>query len=715
MGRLSVALFAVLLVASLPALAASGAGADAGSSPSVAEPGEVPAAATTVADAGPSGPTVDGLSTQSISALDGSATQSVSAADENTIHREMTLRQLPERPGEFETELTLAIPDSVSELDVELESEADVEATSGFREAPGEATYEWTGSTNEPSLTFTMDANQTRVDDHDHGSGSGSAVEYYFAETGSWGVVAVPRASMSWRASDSLETSRSVAVDGPGAAGENVVVFGEVSETTREVRGETIRLVVSEAADPAESEAAVTDALAAASDALRVGARSTELMVAVVPTDGVSWAPDGLQYGDHDAWVADDSRLDQPHNVYLHEYAHSRQSFAGVSDGTTDATEWIVEGQADYYAAVLSLEQGLITYDEFRAFLERGQESRYAQGTLDDPDSWDDRRTDYARGTLVWGAIDYEVRAATDGERTAADVFSHLNTLDQPVTETDLLDAVERYGGAAARDAAERYTRTTELPDTWDHSDHQSLFEGETAVFDSWLADGPDAEIVVEGDYRSASFDEPPTVVPNETVRFPVAVQNVGHHAGPYDATLSADGTHADAASGTLDPGESTVEHLEWTPESTGTYQLRVGDEPVPVEVVFPEEATVVDLDFDPNTIDPGESTTAIVTVETDADVPAETTVTFDSADGEVAVTARVGPGETATADADLRFEEEGRYEITVDDQSATVGVGTTAALAEHVDSIPGFGAVGAVAALALSVLAVLALRRDGP
>lgn len=705
MRRVSAVLFTLLLVTSLPGAAVAsdgGLGAD-----------------TTVA------------STEGTAASHGESTASLAnaaAGDEQVIHREFALRQLPERPGVFETELTVSVPDAVVDLEVTLLGEATVEETDGFEEA-GEGTLEWTGSTDEPSVTYTLPANETGVDgvhgrtadgldeEGDAAPGSRSVDRhgdgYYFVETGEWGIVKAPRTNVRWTETEPVTTERTVAVDGPGAAGTDVAVFGEVTEYTNVAGGEHHRLVVPDAATLVETPEDVLDGLAMAQARLPIGAENDELFVVAAPTGDVEWAPSGLQYGESDAWVRDNASLETAGNVWFHEYVHARQPFAGVGDGTTSETAWFVEGQAEYYAALLSLEGGYVDYDAFRTFLKRGQSSMFNQGVMVDPNSWADDRTDYARGPLVLGAIDREIRLATDGDRTLVDVVRDLNRGELPITRSGFLDTVERYGGADARSAALTYTETETVPDTWSRSEHRSTFDVETASFTAGLGEG---EFRVSGEYREAAFADVPVIVPNETIALPVAVENDGDRAGAYDATLTVDGTIVDLQSGHLEVGESVVETVRWTPEEPGTYDVRVGDETIEATVSAPAAATVTDLRAVPRTADPGEPVTVVATVAADDDLPSRADLEVRTPAGvEDEHGVRLAPGETTTVESTLTFHREARHEVTVGERTTTVGIGTAAAMQERVaaatERVPGFG--GAVAVIALFVtVGVLARRR---
>ncbi|MFA9502799.1 hypothetical protein ACERIM_08440 [Natrinema sp. H-ect1] len=630
----------------------------------------------------------------------------------DVLHRTTTLRHRPTDTDVFETETTFRVPDSVTELEIELERGATVESMTGF-ERTGERTLEWTETTDEPTVRYTMPADRTGS------QGAGATGEgYSFVDTGEWAVVPVPDVAISLRRTDPVGIEETVRVDGPGATGGDIAFFGAVTERERTVDGERFRLAVPEAATLEESPDAILTALADASDRLEVGARPDETFVVAVP-DTVDWGPRGIQYGESDAWVVADEPLDSPNPAWLHEYVHVRQRFANTADGTTTETEWVVEGQADYHAGLLALEAGYTDFEGFSRLLERGTESPYADGALADPGTWEHERTDYVKGALVAGEIDRQLRVATDGDRTLADIVRDLNADDDAATEADLLGSIEAYGGTAVRTDAERYTRTDATPDVWSRADHRAAFDQSVASFEYGFGTGPTEVAGEEWPRWSASeagvdagTDEVIVVPAGESVTLPATVTNVGEHEGTYDLTLGADGRTVAHRQGTLAPGGERSHRLSWTPEDPGTYVLRVGSERLTAVVRSSPSVTVTDLRLEPEAVDPGEPVTATATVEAAGDGSGAAVLAFRTVDGVAAKRpVAVRPDGTATVEAELRFDEASRYEVGVGERTATVSVGETGPAAA-IDDVPGFGVLATLGAFLLLVVTVLAARR---
>ncbi|SIS10180.1 hypothetical protein [Natronorubrum thiooxidans] len=700
-----------------------------------AVPAGVVGVSTTAPESGPSGvapsiaPTVSGDSTSL-------------AGENDVLHRTTELRQRPAQPGTFETTMTFDVPEPMTGLEVDLGSEADVRAAEGF-EATGEGTYRWTESTDEPSIRFSMPANRTgTVDGHaqtratdgqeQHGSATATVTTptqergYTFIETGEWGIVQVPSVGLSFRTTTPgpIGIEETVTVDGPGVAGSKMAVFGPVTEHERSVDGETIRLAVPDAADLHERPAAVLDALEAANQRLDVGSSPAETLIIAAPSD-VDWGPRGLQYGPTDAWVVADAPLEEATNVWLHEYVHVRQRFANPNVGTTADSEWLVEAQAEYYAGLLAYEQGLVSFDEFNRFLERGTESPAADGVLADPTTWGEDNTNYLKGALVYGELDRQVRLATDGDRSLDDVFRSLNAQDEQVSEADVLAALETVGNAEIRDHAERYTRTTETPELWNRVEHSAAFDQSGATIEYGLGSAPitvgdqpwerwDRSDIDGLDDRwdpDSGTDRGVLAVPaGERVTVPVTMENVDERAGTADVSLQAGGEIVDGTQRHLESGERATETLSWTPTEPGVYDVRLGSDRLTVVVRSASSLTVTELAVTPDSVEPGEAVTVTATVTASGNRPAAGTLEFrTSVETATGQPIALAPGETGLVEVQLRFDDEGRYEVAAGGQSATVTVGGAL---EGLESIPGFGVIAGGVALAMA-LAVALLGRQ--
>ncbi|SEW26805.1 hypothetical protein [Natrinema salifodinae] len=711
-SRVAVFAFVVLLVGSLPA--------------AVVAAGPVRA---TDASAGSTLPGDAALGSDPVESIAAGTTDSAAttggAAD--VLHRTTVLRHRPADPDDFEAETTFRVPDSVTQFEIDLERGAAVESTAGF-ERIGDGTYRWTEDTDEPTIRYTMPADR-RGDVEERGTDSGSGASatagsgagalddgYTFVDTGDWAVVPVPDIGITLRRTEPVGIEEAVTVDGPGATGGDIAFFGSVTEYERDADGETIRLVVPDDTDLRESPDAILAAVADASGRLDVGMQGDEVFMVAVPNE-VDWGPRGLQYGRSDAWVVDDATLDEPNPVWLHEYVHARQRYSSADGATAPEVEWLVEGQADYYAGLLALEGGRADFGDFARLLERGERSPYADGVLVDRSTWTDDRTHYVKGALVYGEIDRRLRLATDGDRTLEDVFRTLNARDGTVTEADFLRAVEDAGGAEVRAVAEQYTRTEATPEMWTRSQHRAAFDRPVADFEYGFRD---ESIDVGGQawerWPAAETDgvdgtrDVIAVPAGESVSLPVAVANAGDREGTYDATLQIDGRVVDHRQGPLAPEERATHRLSWTPTRPGEYEVRVGSERLTAVVRSAASVTVTDLAVTPDRADPGEPVTATATVAATGERPAAAVLEFRTVDGVAAERpVAIRPGESATVEADLRFDDGGRYEITVGDRTVTVGVGGPLS---ELESMPGFGVSAALVAVTAALAGALMARR---
>jgi hypothetical protein len=548
-----------------------------------------------------------------------------------------------DEPGRVDVTTTVDAPSDAAGLTVVLPRRTDVYETEGFTRVD-ERTYEWTRSTDRPTLSYTMTGNVTV----DRGAGE----RYTFVVTDGWALVRSPRVAVYDR-TGRLAADQRHAVAGEGVAGPNVTYLGPAEVRTRDVEGvdQRLRLVVPAAADLRADPETVLDSMAGAAGRLPFGDPDEEVFVVAAPTT-VEWAATGLQRGDADMWVRDTQRVAGPRNAWVHEYVHTRQEYE-----PTEATRWTIEGMADYYAALYSYEAGRIDHETFREKLEQGDRETHADVRLAEPDTWDDE-ADYEKGALVYGALDRRLRATADA--SVGGVVAEFGGGE--VTQADLLDAIEAAGGADVRADARRYTETTATPSTWDRAAHAEAFGG--AVFtrsvEGYAVDGP---------YRSEPL-ETPRLVAGERLETTVVVRNEGPDPGEYAVEFAVDGDLVETRRGRLAPGESTTLSFARGFETPGEYELRAGGTTATVTVEPPAEPRVTGLSAAPKTAAPGERVVLRATVVPAADRPAAGTVEF-AVDGQpVAGTRVTATGET-TIEATTTFETPGGYTVRAGDRAS--------------------------------------------
>mgnify|MGYP000002911826 CR=1 FL=1 len=620
--------------------------------------------------------------------------ESVAAsAQSSPIRKHIELHRTPDDPGEIDVVATYEIPSAVTALRVRLPSGAERVESGSFTKTPDG--YEWDGTTDPASIRFTLPANQSASGSR--GPSVQASGDYSFVDVGEWALVTVPQLRTGWSyrgPEGSVTITESVTVAGEGSTGGEIAYLGPVEEYTRTANGQQFTLAVPKYASMAETPSRVLGALATASNRLHVGARDDDVWFVAAPTDA-DWGVRGVEYGGSDAWVLADARLDRASNVWFHEYVHTRQAFS-----TTESGRWTMEAGAEYYAGLLSLQTGYVSFDAFRAHLSRGERAPWRDAILAQPSTWS-ASANYLKGSLVWGDIDRRVRLATNSTATMADVLYRLNQRSEPVTNADVLAAVLDVSSPAVEEYANRYTGTREVPSAWTRSQHAAAFSTEPAhmKFDV-------REYRVSGPFRNETFTAPPTLYVGETLTVVGSVTNDGGRAGEYVATVSFEGDVLVTARGELAAGETAEVALDEEVGAAGTYNVTAGRTTVAVDVREPGAVAVSDLSVDQSRVQPGESVTATVTLSNPGDTPARGPVAVTLGENEVAtVDAALAPGATATREVRVTVPNAGRYALAAGDASVTVtagGIGTAT-------GIPGFGA--AVAVLAVLAAALLAAR----
>ncbi|MFB6093721.1 MAG: CARDB domain-containing protein [Halanaeroarchaeum sp.] len=616
-------------------------------------------------------------------------------AADATIDRTTTLSLSPERPGSVRAVVTFDVPTNVVSLTTTVPDSATVLETVGF-EPDGPDGYTWDGTGADPRLTLRLAVNRTGAGLRAAAAQSG----YEFVDVGPWAIVASPAMSTTWSYRGEKPTFQSsIAVDGEGVAGERMVYLGPSRTYTRSAAGQTVRLVVPSTADLAPSPDAVLDSLASASLHLRVGERDPRVTVIAAPTT-VDWAAAGLA-ADADAWVLADRSLGVPDNIWLHEYVHTRAAFQ-----TSPSARWATEATAEYYAALLSLEQDLIDFEAFRDHLALGTRRPYPAAVLSEPETWA-RGANYLKGALVYGSLDRRLRMATDGRVTGETLLARMNARREPIDHAALRAMVADLGTESTVDFVDRYVTTDAVPEPWTAGEHAAVFGQPVAR----MTVDPNLSFAIRGPYRDANASQPPILVPDETLVVEATVENVGEEAGSYSVSLAHNGTTVDTARGDLTPGESTTVSLRTTLESIGEHRLSVGPHGITVRVEEPATPAVQSLAVDPSTVRPGSRTTIRATVGNPAAKPAKGTLT-PTVDGRPLAerVVRLAPGETRVVEWTVSPESTGRYVVRLAAVSATLSVSVEDRSTSTVRT-RGLG-VG-VAAVALLIGALLVDRRS--
>lgn len=620
---------------------------------------------------------------------------SVGAAQTATIEKRVALFLTPDEPGRIDVEVSYSLPEPVSSLSVSLPDRTAAVERGDFEQTADD--YEWDGDGDTARLRVTVAANRSAG-----GLRAGADAqsgEYSFVDAGDWALVPVPSMRTGWGWSGpadlTVDLAETTTVAGAGSTGGELAYLGPVTEHTREANGQTFTLAVPERAALAADPEAILDTLEAASGRLQVGARDDAVWLAAAPT-GAGWGVRGVEYGGSDGWVLADSRLDEPANVWLHEYVHTRQAYT-----TTASGRWTMEAAAEYYAAGLSLELGLVGFEQFQRYLADGQRDPWRDAVLASPPTWSPG-ANYLKGGLVWGELDRRVRMATNQTATMHDVLYAMNQQDGDVSNADVVAAVRSTAGGEVAAAADRYTTSDASPSMWYPDGHAAAFGTEPPR----MTYG-DREYRVTGPFRNETLAEPPaTLYPGETLAFTASVTNDGGVPGTYEVTLDRDGEVLAAADGSLAADESGRVSVAHTVVEPGTYTLAVGREREAVTARSPSAPRVTDLTVEPASVEPGGTVAVTATLSNPGEAPAAGPVAV-TLDGRTVGTlnATLAAGETTSRSVTVTLPDAKRYEVSAGDRTVSARASGPGAAA------PGSGLAGAAVVVAVTASALAALR----
>jgi len=205
-------------------------------------------------------------------------------------------------------------------------------------------------------------------------------------------------------------------------------------------------------------------------------------------------------------------------------------------------------------------------------------------------------------------------------------------------------------------------------------------------------------------------------------------LENVGEERGDITVDLEVDGDVVDSQTFKVDGEATETVTFTQTFEEAGEFDISVnGVEAGTLTVVeddpLPADISVVDASVTPEEVEPGETVTAEGTLENAGEEAGEATVELEvDGEGIADETVELEGGETLDVSFDFTLDEEGTYEVFVDDVLA--GTVTVVADDDPVDDpvdddpadddddgIPGFGAVAALIGV-LAVAALVARRR---
>lgn len=157
--------------------------------------------------------------------------------------------------------------------------------------------------------------------------------------------------------------------------------------------------------------------LTAAARPLEVGHAYTSVYVFASPEDPGTRDGFVIEY-ENEVFLYGAAPVNKARNTWLHEYIHTRQA-AYLAEGENFA--WFAEGSANYYAARLGLDLGLITPQQYDAQL--ASWASYPPTSLLRTAKRED--VAYRHGAVVLAELDAQLNE--NGYATLLDIFEELN------------------------------------------------------------------------------------------------------------------------------------------------------------------------------------------------------------------------------------------------------------------------------------------------
>lgn len=393
-----------------------------------------------------------------------------SSIESGAIEIDHVVEQRPEA-GVVRVRTTYDLPQTVALFNVTTENERiTVTGTTGFERDGGR--LEWTefADTRSPSVTWEFDTNET----------SEVFGDYNTVGTGEWALFDIETPDYDYRYVYGAPEVRSRVSLSSGTTGYTVgdlVYLGEYETRTVERGDQRYTVLVPASVSSPPNESAVADTFVFARDQLAVGAANGHV-VSVVGTEPLRGG--GVQYAVPNAdgrttamWVHEDESARG--TAYYSEYIHTRQGFY-----TTDRMNWVIEGQDEYYNALLELYRGDATYEQFHADV---ADEEHASAVLAPPERTAYKReADYDKGGRVLAALDAEIRRTTDRNRSLEDVWRRMNAHEGELNYAEFTDIVATVAGQSFDDWLDRYLTTTAAPTV---PDNRTLYAPVDAGVDS--------------------------------------------------------------------------------------------------------------------------------------------------------------------------------------------------------------------------------------
>ncbi|SEP15288.1 hypothetical protein SAMN05216388_103818 [Halorientalis persicus] len=327
-------------------------------------------------------------------------------------------------------EITYTVREQPSDtLEIELPPGATLVNQSGFDSADGQYLYAWVQRGDQLTLRYLLTKR-----------GRGGATSFKnmsYVAGADWMIAPTPAHS---GADTGLQPADS------GVIGTNILYLGNYTTQTREADCQNITLVVPAAADL--NPEPKLKSLARAARSFSVGNPYSTVRYFVSPQP-ITAAAGFTPQSENNVLIEDDLQVHSAWNAWVHEYIHTRQTGEAVGQNFT----WFQEASATYYAARLSLEQGLISPAAYDAAL--AQNAQYDPST--DLATANADEVAYRWGAVVLARLD---TALVQRGHTLAGVFDAVNR--ESTTYADFESQLAQRG---LNDSQLNKTRATVLDD----------------------------------------------------------------------------------------------------------------------------------------------------------------------------------------------------------------------------------------------------------
>lgn len=352
----------------------------------------------------------------------------------------LTLNILREDDQDGTVQFQFQFRTSAKTKSVQVHFGSETQVTSVMRfERTASGTYVLTDTTASPSITATTNVLlQDAVADT---SPNDTATE-------EWAFALIPHIHMRWRTSTStwsrwvyplrqeMRNRTTVTMAEKGTWGGHYLFLGNYTSYSRHQAGQTIRLIVPNAAQLTETPEAILTAVGNTSTELSVGSR--DKVVTMFAVSSPFWLRGEASFRFGEVLVQDTSRLETVNTPWIHEYVHTRQSF-----DTGPRMSWFTEASASYFTLRYGRDKEYISRQELEAYFE----CQPSDSVLANQSTWQDDSVPYHKGAKVLTTLNQRIQNATDGQKSLEDVMRRINSHPNTITYPEFKQIVSSVSG----------------------------------------------------------------------------------------------------------------------------------------------------------------------------------------------------------------------------------------------------------------------------